>query len=397
MLKRICGSAVVLFLAMSPSPAVYASQLLLPHLGGRDGGMSGAVVATPIDGPSILLFNPAGAARIQGTQASFGFETGNVSGRYINPATGYDQKSSESPFAPTLWFGTDALGEWHVGVGLYGAVGSTFNFAASPANGVPSRLLGENGILQVGFVAARELVPGLEVGVQVAPSFGQLKGKMPTPLGEVSFDMDGFGITGSVGALYSLDSRTTIGLAYRAPGVVFMSGDGKVGGASESVEMDLRTPQTIFLGLARQYSDKLLLSVQSAWTYYPDFEKGKYEFKNNPALNQPFIADARPTVRWTAGLEYAVREWAWLRAGVSYEPWMIEASALRPTLYDSSDFMLMLGLGVNLKPWQVDMQLGLGKGEDRVVTEADQTFFPGRYQLESGIGGGITATYSFGA
>jgi len=383
--------------ALLATSSAHASGIMLPHLGGRDGAMSGSVVASPIDGPSILLFNPAGVADLHGTQAAFGFETGSMSGRYSDPASGFDAKTSEFPVAPTLWFGTDALGPWHVGVGVYGASGSAFDFAADPAKGMPSRLLGESAVLQLGLIAGREVAPGFRVGLQIAPSYGSLKGNTPSPLGNVAFDIDGFGIGGSVGLLYDVGSSTTIGLAYRAPGIVSMSGGGDVGGSAERVKIDLRLPQAVTLGLAQELGDRLLLTAQASWTRYSDFERGKYRFKNNPALDQAFIEDARNVVRWSAGFEYAVNDWARLRGGVSYEPWMIEASALRPTLYDTSDVMLMLGFGFTFDQWTIDAQTGFAHADDRVVTSQDQTSFPGRYHLDSGVEVGVTVSYAFAA
>ena len=44
----------------------------------------------------------------------------------------------------------------------------------------------------------------------------------------------------------------------------------------------------------------------------------------------------------------------------------------------------------------IDVQTGFGHSEDRVVTQADQASFPGRYQIESGVEVGFTVTYTFG-
>ena len=36
----------------------------------------------------------------------------------------------------------------------------------------------------------------------------------------ISFDADGFGVVGSLGLLYHLDDRTTLGVSYRSPQLV---------------------------------------------------------------------------------------------------------------------------------------------------------------------------------
>ncbi len=395
MAHSIRAHAAILSLSLLVAHGAQASGLQLPHLGGRDAGMSGNVVATPNDGASTLLFNPAGIVGLRGTQVAMGVEAGNVTGGYTNEAIGYDGNSSEVPFAPFMWLSTDRFAPWYVGAGVYGAVGSSFNFPANEEAGLTSKLLGETAVLHLGLVAGREIMPGLRVGVQLAPSYGKLKGRTPSPLGNVAFDVDGFGILGTAGLLYDVTDRTTFGLAYRTPGIVFMSGDGEVAEESDDVEIDLHTPQNLTFGLAHQLTERLLVTVQANWAHYPDFEKGELEFENNPELNQKFIEDTRAVIRYGAGLEYAVLDWAWLRCGVSYEPWMIEPSAIRPQLYDASDFMFMAGFGVQLERWTIDVQTGVGHIEDRVVTEDDQAFFPGRYQSGAMPEFGVSVTYQY--
>ncbi len=98
-------------------------------------------------------------------------------------------------------------------------------------------------------------------------------------------------------------------------------------------------------------------------------------------LDQKFISDARSTIRFGMGVEYAAADWLWLRSGFSREEWMMEPSALSPLLYDATD--TMLGIGVAHGRWTIDANVGYGFMEDRLVTPAEQPFFPGRYQLES--------------
>lgn len=372
-----------------------ASQLQLPHVGGRDGALSGNVVASPQDGPSILYFNPAGVVGQEGTQLTTGMQLVNARGRYEQPALGYREATDEFPFAPTLWVGTDHFAPWYVGIGLYGAVGSAFDFPADPGAGVPSQFLGELGVLHLGMVAGRELAPGLRWGIQVAPSFGSIRGRTPSPLGNVRFDIDGFGVVGSTGLLYDWTDRVTLGLSYRSPGIVFMRGRGRVGGTPDRVQIDFRTPQNVTFGVASRVTDRLLVTAQVNWAYYPDFERGRYEFDKNPVLDQKFIDEARPVFRYGVGIEYALSEHVWLRCGFSYEPWMIEKSAVRPTLYDTTDLMFMAGVGFERGRWKLDVVTGVVDLQDRNVTPSDQLAFPGEYEMSSPWGFGVMATYRF--
>ena len=320
-----------------------------------------------------------------------------LAGRYTNPHTGYDQKSSETPFGPLLWVGSDRLAPWYVGAGLYGMVGSSFNFAAQPSAGVPQPFHNESGFLQLGVVAGREIVPGLRFGLQAAPVWGRIRTQTPTPLGPVDFDVDGFGISGATGLLYDLTERTTLGLSYRSPGIVYMRGDGTVAEQAEDIEIDFHMPQNVIFGVAHQFTPRLMVTAQATWTDYPNFTNGVFEFQQHPMLDQRFIARARSTFRYGAGAEYAWTDSLWLRAGVSREEWMIEPSAVSPLLYDASDVSMTVGLGVAHGSWLIDSNVGYAIVEDRLVTLADQTTFPGRYQLQPSPGITISVTYRFSA
>ncbi len=387
--------AAALMAVAASSPSAHASLLQPPAIGGRGSGIAGNVVATPSDGPSILMHNPAGVVGRSGTEVTAALSGMTLTGRYTNSQIGYDQKSSETPFAPVLWVGSDRPSPWYVGAGVYGTVGSSFNFAAEPSVGVPERFLAELGLVQLGLVIGREVVPGLRFGLQAAPAWGRIRTRTPSPLGAVNFDVDGFGISGTIGLLYDLSERTTVAVSYRSPGMVFMNGGGCVGGEGEDVSIDFHTPQSVTFGIAHEFTPRLMAAVQARWTDYPDFENGVFEFERHPELNRKFIGDARSTVRYGIGVEYALAEWLWLRAGFSREEWMMQASALSPLLYDATDSMFSLGLGVAHGGWTIDSNVGFAFMEDRLVTAADQMSFSGRYQLESSPGVSVSVTYRF--
>ncbi len=322
-----------------------ASVIVAPATGAREAAMGGNTVAAPRDGPSILGQNPAGIVDGRGTEAEGDMFLAFPSARYTNGAIGYDAKSAERPIAPTLWISTDRLGSWRVGGGLYGAVGAAFNFPSA------NRFFSELSVIHLGLVAGREIAPGLRVALQAAPTYGRIRIKTPSPLGPVSFDVDGFGIVGVAGLLYDLGERATLGISYRSPGVVFMDGGARVGGAPDRVTIDFRTPQNVRFGFAYRATDRLTITAQARWTDYPQFENGKFEFDRNAVLNHQFISDARATFRYGVGLEFAVRDWVWLRAGMSREEWMIEPSAVSPLLFDNTDFEFGVGAGVEFDPW----------------------------------------------
>jgi long-subunit fatty acid transport protein len=377
--------------------AAEASSIVPPDISASDAPLCGGVVASPNDGPRMLFHNPAGVAGIEGSEAGYGVFGNPVGGRYENEATGYDEKSNEFAAAPTVWLKSDALAPWHVGAGIYGAVGTSYNFAADPAAGFPNRFLGESSVLQLGFVVGRELAPGLRVGLQIAPTYGKIRARFPSPLGPVSFDVDGFGIGGIAGLTWEFVEGTTFGAAYRGPARVFMSGDADVGETDDEVEITFHVPQWVAFGFAHEVSPSLRLLAQARWTDYSEFEKGVFEYDRTPALDQPFIASAKARFRYAAGFEWGITEQFLLRGGMGAEDWMIEESAVSPLLYDNADILVGLGLATRfLERWKVDATLGYAFADDRKVTAEENPLFPGRYQLEVPFVAGFLITYRFG-
>jgi hypothetical protein len=64
-------------------------------------------------------------------------------------------------------------------------------------------------------------------------------------------------------------------------------------------------------------------------------------------------------------------------------------------LYDTTDSEFSLGLGVAHGGWTIDSNIAFAFMEDRLVTAADQTSFPGRYQLEGSPGVSVSVAYRF--
>jgi long-chain fatty acid transport protein len=351
-------------------------------------------VASAADGPSTLWDNPAGVVESAGDRAELDLFVLFLSARYTNDASGYDGKSSETAYAPNVWVASDRLSPWHVGAGVYGTVGAAFSFPGNAAAGFPNRFLSEFSAIHVGLVAGREVMTGLRVGVQAAPTYGTVRVRAPTPLGPMAFDVDGFGIVGAVGLQYDVDPSTAVGVSYRPEGIVWMSGDAHVAGMPYTVDFDFHTPQMVRFGVARSLGQKLTLLASARWVDYPRLEDDVFDFRTNDALDQPFVAAARDQFRYGAALEWAATEAATLRCGVSREEWMMEPSSLGPLLFDTTDVLFGVGFAADFEPWRVEMVGGLPLIEDRRVSAAENPSFPGRYQSEGGVFG-IAAAYRF--
>lgn len=391
MTVRYFGLILFLMLALG-APSAFASFIVAPHTAGRDGDLSGNTVASPNDAGSAQYINPAGVVSETADQTMFAVAPMNFTAHYDN-GMGYNHTSSKTPVLVNFWYGLGDWSGWKMGVAAYGSVGTAFDFSADPGNGVPSRFMGKLTVLNLGFVIGRQLTKDLRVGMQLTPRYGKQQFQAPTPLGNAEFDIDGFGIVGTLGLVYDLSDDLSLGLAYQSPGLVDMDGSGEVNGQKQGVEHNLHTPQSVTAGAAFQWTPKTNLLAQMKWTDYGQFENGDIKWDKTTALNQPFIGSARSRIRWGLGLEHEVVPNSFLRLSFSYEPWMIDRVAVRPYLFDTRDFMLMAGYEIRYETLSLGFIGGYSTSTDRTISDAENGLAPGTYGTENDVMAGFRLTW----
>ena len=380
-------------LLLAIAPAAFASFIVAPHTSGRDADLSGNTVATPADPGSAQYINPAGVVGEPARQTLLALAAMNFTAHYADDARGYRSTSSETPLMLNFWHGLDEWRGWSMGVGVYGSVGTAFDFAADPGSGQTAPYVGRLSVLNLGFNMGRAITPDLRAGVQITPRCGKQEFQAPTPAGDVEFEIDGLGLGATLGLVYDFSDRLALGLAYRLPGFVDMEGDGTVAGNREDVEHKLHLPQSVTAGAAWQWRPDTQLVAQLKWTDYPEFEEGTVEFESTTALDQPFIADTKARIRWGLGLEHEVVPGSWLRVSFSYESWMIERSSLRPYLFDNRDFMLMAGYEIRYDTLSVGFTTGYADVTERTVDASQNPVTPGSYGVDNDVMAGFRLTW----
>lgn len=369
-----------------------ASLILSPHTATRDGDLAGAAGASPDDAGSASLTNPAGvvgplSGQIVGAAAAVSFTA-----KYRDRRRDFNQISSQTPVFINLWYGLGAPAGWHMGIGVYGSVGSAFDFAADGGQETP--FLGKLALVNVGFLAGRQITPDLRIGLQVAPNYVQQSVQLPTPLGPVDFEgINGVGIDGAVGLVYDATDTLSLGLSYRTRGFSRLSGNGSVGDTDQKLELELYTPQSITAAFDYEALPGLHFLAQTKWTRYEDFESGRFNFSESDPLDQPYIADATNRFRHFFAIEYTGLSNRVLRIGFTQEPWMIEGEAMRPTLFDTSDAMLMIGYETQHENYNIGFTWGYAAGRHREISPERNENFAGNYHNEIRTGFGVHFTW----
>ncbi|MCK5771160.1 hypothetical protein [Algiphilus sp.] len=388
---RAFGPLAGALLALAATQA-QASLIVSPHTATRDADLAGAAGASPDDAGSASLTNPAGVVGPLSGQIVVGVAAVNFTAHYQDRRRDFDQTSSETPMFLNLWYGLGELAGWHMGIGAYGSVGTAFEFAADGGQDTP--FLGKLALFNVGFLVGRQITPDLRVGLQIAPNYAEQSVKLPSPLGPVEFDgLKGAGIDGAVGLVYDASEKLSLGLSYRTRGYTRLEGDGRVGATEQDLVLDLYTPQSVTAAFDYEALPGLHLMGQSKWTRYEDFESGRFDFEKSDPLDQPYIANTTNRFRHWLAVEYTGLSNRVLRIGYTAEPWMIEGEAMRPTLFDTADYMLMLGYEIQHENYNIGFTYGYTGGRQRDISAEQNPDFAGSYHSEIRTGFGVHFTW----
>lgn len=281
------------------APVAFGAGFQLKEQSGSLQGLSFAGATAKADDASVMYYNPAGIARLKGTQSY-----GTVS--LIKPTTKFDQDVSGFTAAtapgtsthavtdgdggdagslaavPALYAKTQSDNGLHYGiavntpfgltteynedwVGRYYAIKSelvTINIAPTVAWEVNDQWsFGASANIQY---AEAELTNAARVNVALPDAHQQLKG-----------DDIGFGFR--VGALFEPTDRTRVGVAYHSGIHHELEGEVKVTSGTSllsttAAKAKLRTPDVASIGVYHELNDHWAVLGEAAWTNWSTFE-----------------------------------------------------------------------------------------------------------------------------
>lgn len=382
--RTVCAAILIVIGLLALPSRAQASQLVPPGVGAQDVSLAGNVVALPLNSASALFHNPAQLAllpnSVTGSLLAIRYHP-----RYANPL-GYDNTSRELPLAPALGYVTDRWAPFHVGIGMYGSLGFTYNFDADPARGVPNNFFTELAVISLAAAVAYSPTPNLHLGAALNPSYGRLRFKTPSPVGRIDVDVRGPGVFATLGLLYTPTPKLSLGIGYKTPGTIFMFGNARVAGRGDNARVDFQFPQVLEFGAAYHFTDRLTVVAQGRWAGISAFEDTELRFDQRTFLNRTAVNDARDRFRLGGGVQYVLFPGVTFQVGFSWERWAIKSSSLAPTLFDLTEYyMFPVGISIDRGSWQIDLSAGQSYTESRRVIAERNPFFPGRYALDQAI------------
>lgn len=376
--RALTTTIAVALLALVAATPTHGSQLLAPTAGARDSALAGATAGAPTDLMSAFFQNPAGLSLLPDPQATFGggliFMRSELSTDF-----GYDETTHNIALAPSLGAAMPIGHDLTIGVGMFGAVGSKFDFKRDPEAGVPRDSFTELGVVTFAPTVAWRPRDDLAIGVELNPLFGDLKNHVPTPDQSLRWRLRGPGVQAALGVLWRFHPQWQVGLTYKTPGKIYLRGTVGVGGKREDLHFDFAVPQQLALGLSWQPLPALTLMAFGRWTDSSTFENSKFRFQDTPALDTPFAPETQDVYRWGLGAEWRVHPQGVLRAGIARGQNALEPRSVTPLLADFNDTIFGGGGGIDLGAWTVDVALGYGLFDDRKINAGEARAIPGRY------------------
>ncbi len=296
-----------LLLSVLVASVAFAGGYQINEMGARATGMGGAFVATASD-PSAIYYNPAGLASQKGINALVGLDLIIPSTDYT-PTVGTKVSTESQVFLPLNLYGTYQLDDQTVvGLGVFNPFGLGSKW--------PAALGSLDASLQTWYFnpsVGYKIDDDLSVGLGASYVYVKISENMKLPA-TTSFVGTGNGFNLNLGAMYKPMDGLSIGLSYRIPTDVKVSGDFFAGNATLTGEATIPLPGNLQVGASYQVMPELTVEgdVQYVqWSRYKGITVTRID-KLTYAENAKW--DDAAILR--AGAEYKLNEEISLRAGV---------------------------------------------------------------------------------
>lgn len=326
-------------------------------------GMAFAGQAAAAEDASTIFFNPGGLTRVQGRQAvgtlTYIHPSAEFSGEAIStipeqfyvPPEGNGGDTGVSALVPAGFYAMDISSGLKFGLGIYAPFGLSTEYDY-PWAGMTQALKSEVKTINVNPTLAWKVSDRVSLGVGVnwqyieaelssykpliPPPSPSIKGVIATMTGDDS----SWGW--NIGALFTPDDATRIGISYRSRIKHELTGD--VAPSGDPIVAEITLPDMASISLFRQLNPQWDLLADATWTGWSGFDKLEvlHAVAGVPIQSTP--EQWEDVWRFSLGLQYrASDKWTW-RAGLAYDQTPIpDAKHRTPRIPDADRISVALG------------------------------------------------------
>jgi long-chain fatty acid transport protein len=373
--QKMVGAAVFAAVGLVALPRVFALGFDNPDQDARATAQGEAFVAQA-DDASAIYYNPAGLTQLTGTEFTSGMEVTFPDSRLKGGGSGAEMNTMS--YIPQMFLASD-LGlkqsPWRFGLGFTIPFGNASDYSK---NG-PFRYLVTSASLVVYDIqptVAFQVNDHLSLGASLHAYIGdtRLSQKVPfTPLpdGNLHFGGTGEAFGASAGLLWKITPQHSIGLLYRSPFDINLTGDATlktpVGDQTAHSSADIPFPQFVKGGYAFRPIPQLKLEADVEWI--------NWETLNSLKLHAPGAAFNGTTIPFSwkdswyyeFGAQYDITEhWA-VRGGYIYSINTVPNNTFSPSVPDSNRHVFSVGGGYSTKRISLDLVYQYSLSEDRTV------------------------------
>ncbi len=359
----------------------------LNHIGGigsRAGAMSGGFTAIA-DDSSLFYYNPAGMAQFGTTYVDAGMDV-------IFPRFKYEGHSSDNdtwhalPYAGIIQPVNEDV---NIGLGLtvpYG-MGASFerDFLLPQSETLTS-------LTNITPALSLKLTDNFWVGAGINIGYGQFKYKAPfdikgvfLPIGTDN-EADGFGLGATVGMLYLPTEKLSLGLTYMSELKADLNGESDISigliKIHDQFDSDFTFPPRLGLGIAYQFTDRLLMDLDANWYgYCKTVDSMKLDF-DKLHFTKTSDLDWRDNYSFHLGARYKLNDDWWLRGGVGYQTAAVPDSTISQLTPDATGWDVALGIECQKDHFSFSTGIIYGWGENDVEPDFG-VLYPGKYEAQA--------------
>ncbi len=343
-MKRFFAIVLIVLFAFS---LAFSNGLSLNSVGTRALGMGGAFIGLANDATAIY-WNPAGLAKIGSNTVVANvtdiIPVGSYSWEFPAMGINVDAKTASNHYISPNLFANYNMGDMTFGLAVYvpAGLGAEWDGAdlAMLSGGGSLDWMSEIGVINISPAFAYKVADNFRVGLAVNIYYAMFDLKRPGgPLPDGSYvqyeeNSTGMGYGVTVGALYDLNDKLSLGATFRTKTDVTMSGTatnpafGAYGVAETDFDRDVSWPMWIGGGIAFKATDALTITADVQYSQWSESEKEfQTEFKEPVWVNataatgdDKFVLNWKDATQIRVGAEYMVNDALALRGGYYYDP-----------------------------------------------------------------------------
>ncbi len=356
----LCGTSLLL---AGQAMATNGDQML--GLTAMQWARGGAIVASPVDAPSIM-YNPAAAGELNIQDIGFDLGLGllHAERSISNAAISTDSDSEEY-----LGLGTGVVkkisDKMYFGLAAGGVAGLGTDFSRSVADTAATGVVTTKGLLKV--APTLSFKPNDKLTIGVSAQLGYQTMAMDTA--KFSLPQTGeFGFGGAIGAIYHVSPAVQIGASYISEMDIAEykfngshDADGLLPGATSipgvySFNMD--APSSAAFGVAFKPTSKLLIEADVKLYGFADVMKEEYLRDSTGAVVETLAFGWEDQTVYALGVQYAVSPNLTVRAAYNYGETGIDPEDVQYNLGSVATIEHHLSVGIT-KSWSPNLQTTL--------------------------------------